>query len=201
MFYISKYFLLWLIIYSMFQNCQKCPINLGAIFLKIPVLREVSLYYKSNSYVQNFQNQSTFHLLLMLFQKTRCNEKVARCCIHFWTLQLHDIIIYLFQEKKHDLNHKISRYSFDQLPLFQTHSIIFIFKQIDSANFAVRGPGSFQFRLKFTDFLFVFSEKQIHGGVQLVSARLVEAENFGLTLLRKRRQSRFQVQRFLLFYR
>ena len=43
---------------------------------------------------------------------------------------------------RHNFRHKISRDSFADLPLFKTFSIIFIFRQIDRANFAVRGPSS-----------------------------------------------------------
>ena len=41
-------------------------------------------------------------------------------------------------------NHRleINRYSFAELPLFQTNSTICIFRQTDRANFAVRGPSS-----------------------------------------------------------
>ena len=40
-------------------------------------------------------------------------------------------------------NHRYEfRDSFDELLLFETYSIIFIFKQIDMANFAVHAPGS-----------------------------------------------------------
>ena len=43
---------------------------------------------------------------------------------------------------RHNHRHKISKDSFAELPLFKTFSIIFIFRQIGRANFAVRGPSS-----------------------------------------------------------
>ena len=45
---------------------------------------------------------------------------------------------------RHNHRHKISRDSFADLSLFKTYSIIFIFRQIDRAIFAVRGSSSLQ---------------------------------------------------------
>ena len=46
---------------------------------------------------------------------------------------------------RHNTGHEISRDSFDELPVFYTYSNIFIFREIDRANFAVRGPKSLVF--------------------------------------------------------
>ena len=39
--------------------------------------------------------------------------------------------------------HEFSNDQFAELPVFKSYSTIFIFKQIDRANFAVRGPSLF----------------------------------------------------------
>ena len=44
---------------------------------------------------------------------------------------------------RHNYRHEISRDPFAESVLFQTYSTIFMFSQIDRANFAVRGPSSF----------------------------------------------------------
>ena len=49
---------------------------------------------------------------------------------------------------RHNHRLKISRDSFSELPLFKTFAIIFIFRQIDRANFAVRGSSSLRRRHK-----------------------------------------------------
>ena len=46
---------------------------------------------------------------------------------------------------RHNTGHEISRDSFDEFPVFYTYSNIFIFRKIDRANFAVRGPKSLVF--------------------------------------------------------
>ena len=43
---------------------------------------------------------------------------------------------------RHYYRHEISRDPFAESVLFQTYSFIFIFRQIDKANFAIRGPSS-----------------------------------------------------------
>ena len=45
---------------------------------------------------------------------------------------------------RHNYRHEISRDPFAETVLFQKSSTIFIFRQIDRANFAVRGPNSLQ---------------------------------------------------------
>ena len=109
-----------------------------------PSIQKVLIYKESSEKALNvcdYKNWSVCELcknniqsLLISTQKLYFSDKDA----------INDVIL---QEPvlkwRHNYRHDISRDPFAKLLLFQTYSIIFIFRQIDRANFAVRGPSSF----------------------------------------------------------
>ena len=87
----------------------------------------------------NYEKKNV-HILLISSQKVYFGDDDA----------IYDVII---QEPvwkwRHKYRHEISRDPFVESVLFQTYSIIFIFTQIDRANFAVHGPSSLSLKVSY----------------------------------------------------
>ena len=80
---------------------------------------------------------------------------------------IYDVIVQeMVRKLRHNHRHEISSYPFAELPLFQTNSTICIFRQIDRANFAVRGPSSL------CDFIHYFIRKSSRKLYKIVCERI-----------------------------